>query len=290
MSYSDIGKAQSISMDAAVSVQHTRKWTFIHVYPFRKMEGIIRYHAADGREIAMRKISYAFGQATSEKFGRRFDVARISFDGRTIWEDGGSYRETESIDSLEALAGTDTRSAAFTKMAMEYYRRGEMTLSEKYARKALLYGAQNITALQLLYQIHPSEKILGDIERINPLCPFPDAERMLDSKIGASVFASRLTQKDPYQQYLELSLFYLNLGIRDKACAMLAALPEHNVLTYTWYAYLLKAPNLIQKAELFPLPEAEPLLKESLGPLLWAEENGGGWKFRYLIRRIEGSE
>lgn len=196
-------------------------------------------------------------------------------------------KEEEALDCLEvaAIPYSALRSACHTELARLHARRGDVRLAEDYARKALVSNAHNITALMLLY------KLTGEgVEQINALDPlnhFADAERLLEGALSPNDFAATFHEEIPWQDYLELATFYHSMGHDDDAYTILAALPQQNVLTAVWMAWLKGDASAITAAEREGLDYVFPFRQESVAPLEWAIAQGGQWQSRYLLALLK---
>lgn len=195
--------------------------------------------------------------------------------------------EVEAMDCLEvaAIPYSALRSACHTELARLHFRRGDGRLAEEYARKALLSNAHNLTALMLLY------KQTGDgmeqIMAIDPLNHFADAEKLLTGTLSSEDFAASFGEEIPWQDYMELAIFYHSIGRDDEAHTLLAALPQQNVLTALWMAWLRDDASAIGAAEANTLDYVFPFRQESVAPLEWAIAQGGKWQSRYLLALLK---
>ena len=189
----------------------------------------------------------------------------------------------DAMDRFEVAAITsELRSPAYTRLAQIHFMLGDAQLAEDYVRKSLVGNSYNVTALRLLYQIRPSESLLEEIDRLDPLNHFSDAERMLSGKITEEEFAATVHEEMKWQNYLEFAAFYHNLGLSHKAFKILQACPEDNALIALWKAYISNDKKAAQEAECSTVDFVFPFRDESASVLAWAVENGGGWKARYL--------
>ncbi len=190
----------------------------------------------------------------------------------------------DAMDRFEIAAITsELRSAACMELARIHFSLGDNELAADYAEKSLAGNVQNVSALELLYQISPSEDILGRIESLDPLCHFPDAERMLAGQMTAEEFDASINEEMKWQNYLDLAIMYHGLGLDSKAVAMLDASADKNALMELWKAYIGKDVEAVSAAEAASMDMVFPFRGESLAPLTWAVENGGGWQSRYLL-------
>lgn len=193
-----------------------------------------------------------------------------------------------AMDRFEVAAITyELRSAAYTELARLYFRTGDYDLARLYARKSLIGNTYNLSAYYILYQIDSSEEILSRVRDLDPLCHFPEVERMLSGNITASELYDSIKEEMKWQNYVEFASFYNGLGLKDKALQILQACPDRNALIALWIAWLKDDKEAVSSAENRPVEFVFPFREESYAPLAWAVENGGGWRSRYLLAMLE---
>jgi len=192
----------------------------------------------------------------------------------------------DAMDRLEvaAIAASALRTACYTELAKIHFLRGDVELSSDYAKKALRYNADNITAARILC-------LTGDIpcdrvSEIDPMDHFASAQKLLDGKITPAQFCSEFKEEMAWEACMDLALFYSGLGLKDEAAALLEAFEQKNVLTSLWTAYLRDDSKLIPKAEQCSLDFVFPFRRESAPVLRWALDNGGGWRSEYLLAML----
>ena len=198
-------------------------------------------------------------------------------------------KEYDAMDRLEVAAIPDSRmrSACYTELSAIHFRRGDLEMSESYARKALDCNAKNINALMILCRT--GAQGTRAIEEIDPLNHFPAAESLLAGEMSATEFAGTFQEELPWQDCMELALFYHSLGLDNEAAALLEATPGKNVLTALWAAYLKKDCSAIDDALKCCMDFAFPSRAESAPMLEWAMKNSGSWKCRYLMALLKSS-
>jgi len=196
-------------------------------------------------------------------------------------------RIPEAMDRFEvaAISNSPIRSAACTELARLHFSWGDRDMAADYARKALVTNSANITAISILCKAGGCSP--DEISSLTPLCHFPDAEKFLSGAIDAAAFASTFKEELPWEDYMELACFYNSLGLKDDAVKVLEALPEQNVLTALWTAYLKGDAKLVSKAEKCSIDYVFPFRRESSVVLDWALGNGGGWKCAYLSAMLK---
>lgn len=196
-------------------------------------------------------------------------------------------KKADAMDRLEvaAIGNSPLRGAAFTQLAKIYFCDSDGELAAHYARKALDCNGANLTALQILFKA--SGKGMDKILELNPLSHFAAAERFLAGELTAAQLSATFQEEIAWQDYLELALFYRELGLDKQALAILEALPVQNALTAFWTAFLRDDKSLIADAQNQDIAFVFPFRQESFAPLSWAVENGGGWKCRYLLAMLQ---
>lgn len=196
-------------------------------------------------------------------------------------------KDEEALDCFEvaAISYSALRSACHTELARLHYRLGNNRLAVEYARKALVSNAHNITALMILYK--QTGEGMGQICALDPLSHFASAEKMLAGTLSAKDFAVSFNEEIPWEEYLELAIFYHSIGLESDAANILSALPSQNALTALWIAWLHNDKDAIETAEQRTLDYVFPFRSESVAPLEWALEHGGHWQSRYLLALLK---
>ena len=196
-------------------------------------------------------------------------------------------KDEEALDCFEvaAISHSALRSACHTELARLHSRLGNSRLAAEYARKALVSNAHNVTALMILYK--QTGEGMEQILALDPLSHFADAEKMLAGTLSAEEFAKSFSEEIPWEEYLELAVFYHSILLDSEAVDILAALPNQNALTALWMAWLRDDTNAIEVAEKQALDFVFPFRTESVAPLEWALAHGGHWQSRYLLALLK---
>ena len=196
-------------------------------------------------------------------------------------------KDEEALDCFEvaAISHSALRSACHTELARLHSRLGNSRLAAEYARKALVSNAHNVTALMILYK--QTGEGMEQILALDPLSHFADAEKMLTGTLSAEDFAKSFSEEIPWEEYLELAVFYHSILLDSEAVDILAALPNQNALTALWMAWLRDDTNAIEAAEQQTLDFTFPFRSESVAPLEWALAHGGHWQSRYLMALLK---
>jgi tetratricopeptide (TPR) repeat protein len=236
--------------------------------------------------LCLRKMEYekAYEYAGKALAIDQYDPQANYISGQAAVRLGKVY---DAMDRFEIAAiTTELRSAAYTQLAFIYFREGDKETAAEYARKSLVGNAYNLTAYQILQQVAPSDANLAKIDQLSPLCHFADAERMLDGKLSSEAFRNGIFEEFYWQNYIEFAAFYHNLGLDEKAAAILESCPDKNALISLWQAYLKKDKAAIALAETQSVELVFPFRHESAEVLSWAVDNGGSWKSRYLYAML----
>lgn len=236
--------------------------------------------------LCYRKMQYekAYECANKVLAINEYDPQANYISGLTAWKMGKVY---DAMDRLELAAITnELRSAAYTKLAEIHFVQGDRELAEEYARKSLIGNQYNVTALELLYQCNGSEGLLDAVQQLDPLSHFPAAEKMIVGRMTAEEFAATIQEEMDWQNYLDLAVFYHNLGLDCKAAKMLEACPQQNALISVWSAYLKKDVEALAKVAGASIDLVFPFRDESYAPLQWAVENCDSWKCRYMLAML----
>ncbi len=196
-------------------------------------------------------------------------------------------KDEEALDCFEvaAISHGALRTACHTELARLHARLGNGRLAEEYARRALITNAHNVTAMMILYR--QTGEGMEQILALDPLSHFADAEKMLAGSLSPEDFARSFREEIPWEEYLELAIFYHSIHLDQEAADILAALPRQNALTALWMAWLRDDTDAIEPAEQQTLDFVFPFRTESAAPLEWALAHGGHWQSRYLLALLK---
>jgi len=212
------------------------------------------------------------------------------------YQAGNVYRATNDyINAIEsfgwAARSLEFRTAAYSQMAEIGTLLDQMERSHYYANQSLDYNKFNINTLQVLAinyrkagNKEKAAKILKGLKDIYPLSHFVDYETYLMNPSPASYegFSSGIKNELPFQTFLELSLFYWEIGSRKEAIELLEKAPS-NPLISIWLACMnqdttkLKAVADMSPAFVFPHR------RETTTALEWAIASDSDWKFKYYL-------
>lgn len=254
---------------------------------------------------------------TAELLCRRGDYAQASilttralqnvmYDPETNYIYGViSRKQGNLIDAKEAWGWASRslrfRSAAYSQMAEIYLLENKLEDAREYAQRALDYDVHNLNALQVkAIAYRKSEAVLEAsqvIERIlafDPLNHLARFEKYLlqPSQNNLLAFQTMIRNELPHEDYLEMALYYLSLGLREEAVQMLKLSPQYPTVNY-WLAYLLKDIHPQQSQENFKLANNSsphlvfPFREESIPVFLWAQaKSPQEWQVKYYLGLI----
>jgi Tfp pilus assembly protein PilF len=209
---------------------------------------------------------------------------------------GITYLATGDLeDAVESLGwaarSPEYRSTAYAWMASTELLMKNIELAEHYATLALDYDRANINALQTLAVLYRksgqtmlADKYVQTLSSLDPLSHFADFERYLlhNSAEDLSRFTSTITNEMPYQTYLELSLIYYDLGLKDDALAVLDKAPSQPLISL-WKAYIKGDASMLGEVADASPAFVFPYRTETAKALQWAMSENNSWKFKYYL-------
>jgi len=158
---------------------------------------------------------------------------------------------TDAKDGFD-IASLDVsfRSAAYTNLAVIYLRENDLEKAVAYARKSIDFNKYAMDAYQMLaiiYRIQnkgeQAKRILDTLQRYDPLSHFSRFENYLWHP--ASDTKTRVTglikNEMPQETYLELAIWYFNIGRREDAAKLLQLSPGSTEVLY-WRAFFENKP------------------------------------------------
>lgn len=183
------------------------------------------------------------------------------------------------------------RAAANTALAELALSRTDWPEAERYARIALDFNRQNLTAWEALAVSgrHTRNTALATeastaLLALDPLHHFVAAERYLTTSSPATLdtLLKGLRSEFPDQTVLELVAGYVNRGQRADAVALLEATSSRfkNPLLRAWRASLTNNPTLLSEPADITL--VFPHRLETLPVLTWAARANSHWSWTYL--------
>ncbi len=209
------------------------------------------------------------------------------------------------VDAKETLAwaarSMKYRSSANCQLGEIYLMEGNHKRAFQFLHRALQYDAHNIQALQVLGTAARLQRdavnakgILSKILDIDPLNHQARFEQYLlePSARNLEDFKSLIRNELPHETYLEIAMYYVNLGLTDDALRVLEAGPEQASIRY-WEAYLLREKTPERSREVLKRAAALspylvfPYREESIPVFEWADRIlPGDWKAKYYLGLI----
>ncbi|MCW5977241.1 MAG: DUF5107 domain-containing protein [Bryobacteraceae bacterium] len=252
-------------------------------------------------ELYTRRAEYPKALEYAEK---ALDYAMYDADANYIY--GVIARKMGNLTDAKETFGWAARSMKYRSSANALL--GEVYLVDKkydraleFLTRSLDYDVQNIKALQSLSTLYrlrnereAAGKTLDKILEIDPLDHLARFERYLLTQDQAKLdeFKSLIRNELPHETYLELAMYYVNLGLPAEALRLLGAGPKQAEILY-WLAYLQreKAPDksrqLLEEANRMSPFLVFPFREESIPVFQWANQaRPGDWKPKYYLGLI----
>jgi tetratricopeptide (TPR) repeat protein len=167
------------------------------------------------------------------------------------------------------------------------------------AERSLTYNRLNLNSYKVqaiaqrkLDKYREAEKILARIREMDPLDHFALFEGYLlkGEAGGLSDFTGSFRSEMAREEYLELGLFYANLGLQEEAIKVLEQAPSYPVIHY-WLAWLNREDQQQSNAYLdmalgAPPEYVFPYRTETLSVLDWASGQVPSWMTDYYAALI----
>lgn len=192
------------------------------------------------------------------------------------------------------------RSASYLGLAEVCYILGRDSDARYYSMSSLEYNSNQLNALKVLSLLAADKK--DNIEAIkyldiiiekDPLNHYANFEKFFISESPENLkYAKSMIRNElPAETYIELAIYYYNLGKINRAFSVFENSPPHPVVYY-WLSYLSnkngnadadKYYNMAIKAS----PELIfPFREETARVLEWAKNKGPSWKTSYYLALI----
>lgn len=210
---------------------------------------------------------------------------------------GLSYRSKKDfINALESLGwaarSIEFRSAAYTQMAELYLSNKQYTQAIKYADKALVFNAQNISAWtvralsnRIVGHIDHAKEDLKNILLVDPLNHFARFESYLADPTAKNLELTMASHRSElaYQTILELAITYATLGRPKDAFSLLNNFEEDHPIVLLWKAHLDKenADTYLQRLDELSPEFVFPYRVETLEVLNALSQVDSSWKVHY---------
>ncbi len=207
---------------------------------------------------------------------------------------------TDAKDGFRwAMRSLEYHSASLQQLSEISLMEGNPESAQSLAERSLAYNSLNLNAyktlaiaLRKINKHANAEQVLTDILEIDPLDHFALFERyLLKPGTGAlSTFNNSFKSEMAREEYLEVGLFYANMGLEDEAIEVLEQIPSYPVAHY-WLAWL----NKEDKGKSSPYLELAlgaspefifPFRTETLKVLDWASKQSPSWKTDYYTALI----
>lgn len=198
---------------------------------------------------------------------------------------------TNALETLGwAARSNDYKSAAYEKMAVAEFLQNDYKLAEHYALLSLDFNRHNFNSLRLIAVLKRysgenkiAEEYLSRMDEIDQLNHFTSFERFfLYPSDNRNAPTEGISNELPYETYLEISMQYLDLGLKKEALAVLDYSPSHPIVTI-WKAFLSENDSLLNKALSMSPAFVFPFRTETIKALEWAKDHNPDWKFRYYL-------
>jgi tetratricopeptide (TPR) repeat protein len=214
-------------------------------------------------------------------------------------------RMGDLVDAKETLGwaarSMKYRSSAYCQLGEIYLMEGNPARALEFLRRSVEYDAHNIQALQvlsaayrLLKQPDKAKETSNRILEIDPLSHLARFEQYLLEPNAQKLaeFKSLIRNELPHETYLEIAMFYVNLGLKKDALRLLEAAPEQATIRY-WQAYLLreespeKSREILRKASALSPHLVFPFREESIPVFQWADKTlPENWQAKYYLGLI----
>jgi len=199
----------------------------------------------------------------------------------------------DAKDGLDiASQNSEYRSAAYIELAKLYFRENSLRKAAEYAQKSLVANQSCVDGTQMLIVIHRLQKesdqaagLINSLSKIDPLNHFVSFERYLEGRSADSKnnFTSGIQNEMPQQTFLELAIWYHQLGRDEEAIEVLSMAANTAEAAY-WRAFLKNDPldlKGIQTTIEFPFrDETHEVLKALI-------KSNAHWLLKYHLALIE---
>lgn len=210
-----------------------------------------------------------------------------------------------TVDAKETLGwaarSMKYRSAAYCQLAEICLLENNIDLALEYAQRSRDFNKYNIQAYEVTATIYrkagnpdKAMAMLQELLEIDPLNHLARFEIYLSkpNKKNLDTFTSMIRNELPHENYIEMALYYVKLGLEKDAVQVLKIAPEYPTCYY-WLAYLLKdkspreSQRYLQKAGEIDPALVFPFRRESIPVFEWAiNEEPQNWKPKYYLGLI----
>jgi len=218
-------------------------------------------------------------------------------------------RDNDFYNALDAfgIASKDMRyrSISYLKIAQLYLKKKKFEKAVLFAKKSLKFNAESETAFhmllignRLLGKVETTKSLAEELLNRNPLNHVAAFEKAFCSgdTQAISSLSERIKNEYASETWLEIAIFYYNLGLKEDALLLLENAPE-SVISNLWISELYKengnknkADMLIQKV-INTSPEfVFPYRHETFDLLKKIVSENKNWKLKYYIALIAWSK
>lgn len=193
-----------------------------------------------------------------------------------------------------ASMGMEYRSAAYTELAKIYFKENDLNKAGDYACKSIYFNKYAMDAYQLLAVVYRlqndhqhANKILDTILLYDPLDHFARFEKYLqtNSEETKQQFVGLIRNEMPQQTFLELAIWYYNVGRKEEAIKVLQLSPQNTEVSY-WLAFLEN--KSLNEADLKP-DLMFPFREETADVLKNLIQKSDNWLLKYHLALLQWS-
>jgi len=281
-------------------------------------EGTLYYAEAEASIRKSLKLNPSYIPALSEMsllqykkmdYQSAFDYARKAlsldtYDGMSNYYYGLAAAKLGKLydagDGFDVAAlTTEYRAAAYTELAKIKIRLQQFDEAYTYASKSLVYNTENVTALQLQYLaadwMARRDLVAAAAARIRAIDPFNHFVRFQEFRRTLAdtdklAFTSMIRDELPQQTYLDLAIWYSDLGLYQSSEFVLLLAPQKNNEIDWWLAWLYSkngdAAKWLEIAQKGSPEFVFPFRAESVPVMQWAMQNSHDWKPGYYLSLI----
>lgn len=191
------------------------------------------------------------------------------------------------------------RSAAYLQIAGLRLQQNDFQNAIVYAKRALEYNRNNLTAYQYLgtayrklRNVPEATTAWNTLLEIDPLNHRARFEQYLLQPTAENLkaFNAGIKNELPHETYLELAIAYANLQLNNEAIQVLEQAPPYPTVYY-WLAYLYrgdaeKRAGYLKKAESLSPRLVFPFRLEEIPVLTWAGAQQPSWKTAYYLGMV----
>lgn len=198
----------------------------------------------------------------------------------------------DAKDGLEiASIGMEYRSTSMSMLSELYLKEMNLSRSIEYAQKSIDFNHYNVNSYQLLavnYRLlndnDEADKVLDTILTQNPLNHFVRFEKYLweNSEENKNHFTNLIRNEMPQETFLELAIWYYNIGRKEEAVKLLKMAPQNATVLY-WQSFLTG--QSLNYSELNP-DFVFPFRQETAEILNQLLQNNNYWLLKYHLALI----